>query len=458
MAKVVKFGGSSLANGEQYEKVVNIVLADPDRRFVVVSAPGKRFDIDTKVTDLLIQYAKSEPGSADFLAVQKELISRYQNIAEYFKISEKDFAKIANIISNLSSSFSGDIDYRLAYFKAHGEHLNAILMAMVLNQLGHKARFAGPAELGLLVEGHPDAASVLEESYTNLNKFDYSDDEIIVVPGFYGMTKNGQMATFARGGSDITGSIVARGLGIKLYENFTDVSAVYVANPHIIDEPVSIKQMTYREMRELSYSGFSVFNDEAIIPAIQGQVTINVKNTNRPEDPGTLIVPEKDFEAEYPITGVTNSDHFSALYLHRYLLNQEVGMTLKLLQIFYKYDISYEHMPSGIDDLTVIFDNRQLNEEMIERLCADIKDALNPDVMQWIDDYTIIMIVGEGMFKKPTIITDAIASLTNNGVPINMINQGASQISTMLGTKRAYGKKAVSLIYQHFFNQNKEEA
>lgn len=457
MTNVVKFGGSSLANGPQYEKVVRIILANPARRVVVVSAPGKRDEQDQKVTDLLINYESLSKVDQSIEKVQRDIISRYQEIAAYFNLSASDFEPIRQTIMNLPKNFSGDDTYCSAYFKAHGEKLNAQLMALVLQKLGHKARFVDPADLGLLVTGKPDSATVLDESYTNIEKFPFDADEILVIPGFYGMTKDRQIATFARGGSDITGSIVARGFGLQLYENFTDVSSVYAANPHIIDHPAAINQMTYREMRELSYAGFSVFNDEAIIPAIQGQVTINVKNTNRPDDPGTRIIPEQDFQPISPITGVTNSDHFSALYLHRYLLNQEVGLTLKLLQIFYKYNVSYEHMPSGIDDLTIIFDNRQLTEDKVQRLCQEINETLQPDTMQWIEDYTIIMIVGEGMFAKPTTVSEAISVLTENGIQVNMINQGASQISAMIGTKKADGKRAVATIYKHFFKENEND-
>lgn len=455
MTRVVKFGGSSLADGHHYEKVIQIILANPERRIIVVSAPGKRYQGDTKVTDLLIDYASRSPVDPRINDIQDELIQRYQDIAQYFHLSAEKFTPVREKILNLPRHRSPDADHRLAYFKAHGERLNALLMALILKEQGQAARFVEPAELGLVVRGRPNSATVLEESYAAMAAFAFSTDEILVIPGFYGVTKQGDIATFARGGSDITGSIVARGFGLQLYENFTDVSSIYVAHPNIIDHPVAIQEMTYREMRELSYAGFSVFNDEAIIPAIQGRVTINVKNTNRPRDPGTRILPEQNFQAAYPITGVTNSNHFSALYLHRYLLNQEVGLTLKLLQIFYKYDLSYEHMPSGIDDLTVIFDNRQLTEDQLQALCAEIKDSLQPDVIDLIEDYTIIMIVGEGMLTNPTTLAEAITALTQHGIPVNMINQGASQISAMLGTKESDGEEAVKYIYQHFFEEDK---
>ncbi|CAH1852107.1 aspartate kinase [Convivina praedatoris] len=455
MKKVVKFGGSSLADGRQYQKVVDIIKSDSQRKVVVVSAPGKRFDDDIKVTDLLIQYAQ-ESQQAGPQTAQTEIIARYQAISDYFQLDAATFVPILDTILALPDQKFIDSDYRLAYFKAHGEKLNAMLMAMVLQKLGLPARFIDPAQAGLIVSDDANSATVLPETYTNLAQLKYEEQDILVFPGFFGITKNEQIATFARGGSDITGSIVARGLGISLYENFTDVSSIYVANPKIIDKPAPIAEMTYREMRELSYAGFSVFNDEAIIPAIEGEVTINVKNTNDPQAPGTMIVPEDGFQPQYPITGVTSSNHFSALYLHRYLLNQEVGLTLKLLQIFYKYGISYEHMPSGIDDLTIIFDNRQFNQTTIQQLCQEVQDVLHPDTLKWIDDYSIIMVVGEGMLRQSKATSEAINVLAQKGIPVNMINQGASQISTMIGTSRADANQAVIDIYHHFFKNRKE--
>ncbi|WP_373695324.1 aspartate kinase [Nicoliella lavandulae] len=457
MTKIIKFGGSSLANGDQYQKVIDIINADPKRQVIVVSAPGKRFDGDIKVTDLLIQYANETVAGKDSSKTLATIIERYQQIADQFNVSADQFKQIADTLTNLPNQKYPNNEYLLAAFKAHGEKLNAELMAMVLNQLGVESRFVDPSEAGITVsDDDPNAATVLPETYENLGHFGYGKEKL-VFPGFFGITKEGNIATFARGGSDITGSIIARGLNIPLYENFTDVSAIYAANPKIIDHPIAIKKMTYREMRELSYAGFSVFNDEAIIPAIEGKVTINVRNTNDPDAPGTLIVPEGGFQAEHPITGVASSNHFAALYLHRYLLNKEVGFTLKLLQIFYKYGISYEHMPSGIDDLTIIFDKNQLNQDKIKAMCNDIHDILHPDKLQWIDDYAIIMVVGEGMVDQTNALSKSIDPLAADNIKVNMINQGASQISIMIGTRKSDANRAVVDIYNQFFNQQEGE-
>ncbi|GAY73513.1 aspartokinase [Lentilactobacillus kosonis] len=224
----------------------------------------------------------------------------------------------------------------------------------------------------------------------------------------------------------------------------------------MIDNPVPIGKMTFREMRELSYAGFSVFNDEAIIPAIQGRVPINVKNTNNPAADGTLIVPEDELEVKSPVTGITASNRFAALYLHRYLLNKEAGFTRKILNILYKYNVSYEHMPSGIDDLTIIFDNSQLDEQTIKQMCADIRDTVQPDAMEWIDDYAIIMVVGEGMRARIGTIDNIIKPLADNNIAVHMINQGASRISIMIGVREHDADAAIQEIYSNFFLTNSE--
>ncbi|PJE48834.1 aspartate kinase [Pediococcus damnosus] len=447
---VVKFGGSSLADGAHFQKVIDIIKADPKRQVIVVSAPGKRFSADIKVTDLLIKYAQAIIHHKDATPVIEKIANRYQTIGEFFELPARPIQKIITKLKSLPNEYYPSNEYLMAAFKAHGERLNAMLLTSVLNHLNVPARFVDPFEAGIIVTDDPSDATVRPETYENLAHLKFTDKKL-VFPGFFGFTPNGQIATFSRGGSDITGAIVARGLHADLYENFTDVNAIYAADPKIIAHPQAIKKMTYREMRELSYAGFSVFHDEAIIPAIEGQVPINVKNTNHPELPGTLIVPEENFHPQNTITGVASSERFAALYLHRYLLNKEVGFTLKLLQILYKYDVSYEHMPSGIDDLTIIFDKNQLDDQTIHEMCYDIRNTLHPDQLDWIDDYAIIMVVGEGMRSRIGTIENIIHPLAKNGIGVHMINQGASRISIMLGTKRADAHKAVKQIYQQFF-------
>ena len=262
--KVCKFGGSSLADGKSYEHAVDIIKSDPERRAIVTSAPGKRHDGDIKVTDLLIKYANAILSGEDGKAVVDEIFGRYQAIGAYFGIPEKDVEEIKNILLALPKKDYPSDDYLMAAFKAHGERLNARLMAIVLNHLGIKARFVDSKEAGVVVTGKPDNATVAAETYDNLVRLKYDDDERLIFPGFFGYTPAGNISTFARGGSDITGAILARGLHADVYENFTDVDAIFAANPSIIKDPAPIKTMTFREMRELSSAGFSVLQNEAL--------------------------------------------------------------------------------------------------------------------------------------------------------------------------------------------------
>ncbi|TLQ05735.1 aspartate kinase [Pediococcus stilesii] len=452
MVKVVKFGGSSLADATQYRKVLDILSQDQHRRVIVVSAPGKRFPSDTKVTDLLIKYENGDENEASL--ARQLIIERYQAIAEAFKVSDQRFEPIREYLSDLVNLYYVNRKARLAHFKAAGEHLNAILMAEVLQAQGMSARFVDPSELGITVHGDYNNAILDQNSYSKIQDVSanlLSDTDYIVVPGFYAYNDAGEVCTFSRGGSDITGAILARGFQAEMYENFTDVDSIYSANPHVVKHPHSIREMTYREMRELSYAGFSVFHDEAIIPAIEAQIPIVVKNTNHPALPGTLIEPEQNFRSDREITGVVSSNHFAALYLHKYLLNREVGFTLKLLQILYRYGISYEHMPSGIDDLTIIFDKNQVSNAILPNLLEDIHRELQTDQLEWIDDYAILMIVGEGMRDKVGIVDRIVDALARDQIGIQMINQGASRISTMLGVHQNQADQAVRQIYKEFF-------
>lgn len=450
--KVVKFGGSSLANGEQFQKVIDIVTAQPERQTIITSAPGKRFADDIKVTDLLITYAEKFLNYEDTTAIKETIYSRYQEIAKAFDLPEDQLEWLKKEIEQMQARTYPNADYLLAAFKAHGEYFNARLLTLILNHLGVKARFIDPRKVGLLVSSQPNDASVLPATYENLAELKYTDEKLIF-PGFFGVTKEGEIATFSRGGSDITGAIVARGLNADLYENFTDVDAIYAANPKLVSHPYAVTKMTYREMRELSYAGFSVFHDEAIVPAIEGKIKINVKNTNHPNRPGTMIIPYQEFTPITPITGISSAKHFSALYLHKFLLNKEAGFTLKILNILYKYGISYEHMPSGIDDLTIIFDNSQLTPEKKEAVARDIRASIQPDELRWIDDYALIMIVGEGMINRIGVMKEIIDAISDHSINIHMINQGSSEVSIMLGTKSKDADKAVKYIYNAFFNE-----
>lgn len=449
--KVVKFGGSSLADGKAFKQAISIITTDPERRVVVTSAPGKRFPDDVKVTDLLIQYAHCVINNQDYSEVLGQIIDRYQSIAAYFNLSSDKLAPLVKRLKDLPGFDYPNNSYLLAAFKAHGERSNAQLMTILLNHLGYEARFVTPEEAGIRVTGTPNNATVIPETYSLLDKFAAKESELLIFPGFYGITLAGHIATFSRGGSDITGAILARGLHADLYENFTDVDAIYSANPAVVKDPQPIAKMTYREMRELSYAGFSVFHDEALIPAIQGNVPINVKNTLHPEKPGTLIVPDKGFQPSDIVTGIVSGKHFAAIYLHKYLLNKQAGFTLRILQILAKHNIPYEHMPSGIDDITIILDRNLINDQLVDTICNEIQEEVNPDRLEWINNYAITMVVGEGMRNRTGVINDILQPLADNHIAVPIINQGASRIAIMIGTYNKDADNAVRAIYHRFF-------
>lgn len=455
--KVVKFGGSSLADGPHVERAIAIIKEDPKRRIIVVSAPGKRSADDVKVTDLLIAYATAVLHRDDYAAMREEIIHRYFEIAAYFDLPQKELQFIPQTITSLAETAFPNADYLMAAFKATGERLNAFLIAAILNHQGIPARFTDAKEAGIVVSDQhgPNNATVLPETYSHLARFRKSRRKVLVIPGFYGYTSNGEIATFSRGGSDITGAIVARGVAAECYENFTDVDAIYAANPAIVSHPRPIKEMTYREMRELAYAGFSVFHDEALIPAIAGKIPVIVKNTNAPQRPGTRIIPATNFKPQTTITGVACARNFSALYLHKYLLNKEVGVTLKILKILSAHGISYEHMPSGIDDLTIIMRADQLTPALRQQIALDIQAAVQPDHLEWIDDYAIIMVVGEGMHDRIGTTNGVTTALAQANVAIHMINQGASRISIMVGVRASDADRGTAAIYNYF---EKEDA
>ena len=449
--KVCKFGGSSLADGKNYANAVKIIASDPERRVVVTSAPGKRFDGDIKVTDLLIKYAKATLAGKDTSDLASDIFGRYQAIGHYFNVPDNKLAVIREIIFDLPQKDYANKNYLMAAFKAHGERLNARLMALVLNQTGVKARFVDANEAGIIVTGDPNNATVANETYSHLAGLQYAPDERLIFPGFFGFTPAGSIATFARGGSDITGAILARGLHADIYENFTDVDAIYAADPNLIDHPQAIKTMTFREMRELSSAGFSVLQNEALLPAIEGNVKINVKNTQHPELPGTMVVSENGFEPQQTVTGIAGGTNFAALYLHKYLQNKEIGSTLRILKILKKHGLRYEHMPSGIDDVTIIFDKRGITRSKIDAVCNDIQAQIQPDRLEWIDNYALIVVVGEGMAEKPGVSSAVMDELTKRDIYVPMINKGASKISLMVGINRNDFKEAMDAIYHRFF-------
>ncbi|MFC6253251.1 aspartate kinase [Secundilactobacillus hailunensis] len=447
--KVVKFGGSSLANSVQVSKVVKIIQADDQRRFVIVSAPGKRFKGDIKVTDLLIQYAKATMNNTPTETITGQIIARYEEIATAFKVPQTAFEKIKTTILSLPQQDYQDDGYLMAAFKAHGEKLNAMLFAEVLKTAGVNAKYLDPKDVGLKLTDSPNDAEIIPSSYEQINQ--WADSKLVrVIPGFFGYNDQGQICTFSRGGSDITGAIIARGVHAKRYENFTDVDAIYAADPHIIHHPIAIHNMTFREMRELSYAGFSVFHDEALIPAIQGNIQVVVKNTNHPSERGTSITSHKRVNPAYPVSGIASSPGFCGIYIRKYMLDKK-RFSQKILNLLAKYDLSYEHMPSGIDDLTVIMRQDQLTPELEDRLIRELVIALQPDEIHISHNYALLMVVGEGMADRTGIMSKATDALARQNVKLTMVNQGASEISMMFGIKQDEAQAAIKALYDTFF-------
>jgi aspartate kinase len=447
--KVVKFGGSSLASGEQLEKVFKIVLSDPARKIVVVSAPGKRYSDDIKVTDLLISLAQhhltGENADQLFMAV----LERYKGIAKELQLSNEIIEKIQIDLETLLNGDKSNPDRYIDAIKASGEDNNAKLIAAFFQHQGVDAQYVNPKEAGLFVSDEPGNAQVLPESYELLYKL-RERDGIVIFPGFFGYTKGGDVLTFSRSGSDITGSILANGIKADLYENFTDVDAVYSVNPNIVENPKEIRELTYREMRELSYAGFSVFHDEALIPAFRAGIPVNIKNTNNPTAPGTRVVNERE-NSNGPVIGIASDKGFCSIYISKYLMNREIGFGRKLLQILEDFGLSYEHIPSGIDDVTLILRQDQMDTATEKQILSRITIDLNVDEVRVEHNLSLIMIVGEGMRHNVGTTARAAKALADAGVNIEMINQGSSEVSMMFGIKEVDEKRAVQAIYNAFF-------
>ncbi|MBO8154841.1 MAG: aspartate kinase [Bacillaceae bacterium] len=446
--KVAKFGGSSVATADMLKKVSRIVLSDPDRKFVVVSAPGKRFDGDVKVTDMFIELGESFLNGQSVEPVLNRIIDRFHSIVHELGLPDGLLSEIKDSVWAILK----DDQYksnRLDALKAMGEDSLAKILSGYLQSLGHQAHYVNPKDAGIIVSNEPGSAQVLEESFERLYSL-RNRDGILVIPGFFGYTKEGNLMTFPRGGSDITGSIVAAGVRADLYENFTDVDSVYCVNPSIIKKPKEIKTLTYREMRELSYAGFSVFHDEALIPAFQAKIPVCIKNTNHPEKPGTMIVAERD-ATNGPVIGIASDTGFVSIYVSKYLMNRELGFGKNLLEILVDEHISFEHAPSGIDDMSVIIRENQLPEEKEERVIKRIKEELKVDTVSVERNLAMIMIVGEGMNSTIGVASRATEAFARANVNIEMINQGSSEVSMMFGVKSDKLEPAVKSLYELFF-------
>ncbi len=434
MKKVVKFGGSSLASAEQFEKVGNIIKADTARKFVVPSAPGKRYKEDTKVTDMLYAcYALAEEGK-DFKKQLAEIKKRYEEIItglkltlsldEEFKIIEKDFKAKAG--SNYAAS--------------RGEFLNGKIMAAYLGY-----NFVDPADYIFFTEdGEFDAEKTNDVLGDKLQKL-----ENAVVPGFYGSLPDGTVKTFSRGGSDITGSIVARAIHADIYENWTDVSGFLIADPRIIHNPQSIETITYKELRELSYMGASVLHEDAIFPVRKEGIPINIRNTNAPDDKGTWIVESTCQKSKYVITGIAGKKGFCSINIDKDMMNSEIGFGRKVLNVFEDNGISFEHVPSGIDTLTVFVHQDEFMDKE-QQVVSGIHRLAKPDTIDIEADLALIAVVGRGMKSTRGTAGRIFSALAHADINIKMIDQGSSELNIIIGVRNDDFEAAIKAIYDIF--------
>lgn len=448
--KVAKFGGSSVSNATQIKKVLDIVNSDSDRKIIIVSAPGKRHKDDVKTTDLLVRLYEKVMNNLNYQDKKKEIIQRYADILHELDMDDSLLKVIDDTLEEIISTLK---DKPLRLYDAIlscGENFNAQLIAAYNDSQGFKTTYLSPKDAGILVTDLPQQAQILEEAYEKISKLKDIEGKIII-PGFFGVSKNDYVVTFPRGGSDITGAIIARGIRVSLYENFTDVSGIYKANPNIINNPDLIEEITYREMRELSYAGFSVFHDEALQPLYKHRIPVVIKNTNRPQDKGTFIRHDRDVSDKNVIIGISCDKGFSVINIKKYLMNRQVGFTRKILEILEDYNISFDHMPSGIDSISIILRTHQLKGKEKDVLNA-IRKRCDVDELSIEHDLAILMIVGEGMNKAIGTANTITHALAESNINLKMINQGSSEISMMFGISIEDADKAVLSTYEYCYH------
>ncbi|MBR2036332.1 MAG: aspartate kinase [Lachnospiraceae bacterium] len=436
MKKVVKFGGSSLASAAQFKKVGDIIRADKQRAYVVPSAPGKRFSEDTKVTDMLYGcYALAEAGK-DFSKELEAIHDRYKEIISGLKLDLSMEAEFATIADNFKAKAGKD------YAASRGEYLNGIIMAAYLG-----FEFVDAAKVIRFTDnGEFDAETTHEIMSKYLSQFSKA-----VVPGFYGAYEDGRIKTFSRGGSDITGAIVAKAIRADVYENWTDVSGVLTADPRIVKNPAPISVITYKELRELAYMGASVLHEDAIFPVRQENIPINIKNTNAPDDAGTWIVGSTCQKSQYIITGIAGKKGFCAVNIEKDMMNSEIGFGRKVLQAFEDYGISFEHIPSGIDTMTVFVHQDEFIDKE-QSVVSAIHRLAKPDSIDIEADLALIAVVGRGMRAQKGTAATVFKALAAVDVNIKMIDQGSSEQNIIIGVANRDFETAIKAIYGAFVN------
>ena len=434
MVKVVKFGGSSLASAEQFKKVSSIIKADSSRRFVVPSAPGKRSADDTKVTDMLYECYTASSKGKDYKPILQKIKDRYNEIIDTLGLTislDKEF-------DTIEACFIGKAGRD--YAASRGEYLNGMVLA---NYLGFE--FIDAAEVIFFDDnGAFDADRTNEVLSERL-----ATAKNAVIPGFYGSMPNDTIKTFSRGGSDVTGSIVAKAVKADLYENWTDVSGFLVADPRIVKNPKVIETITYKELRELSYMGATVLHEDAIFPVRKEGIPINIKNTNAPDDKGTMIVESTSKKPGYTITGIAGKRGFTAVSIEKDMMNSELGFGRKILEVFEKNGISFEHMPSGIDTMSVMVQQSEF-EKKEQEVLAGIHRNTSPDSIDIESDIALIAVVGRGMKSTRGTVGRIFSALAHAHVNVKMIDQGSSELNIIIGVKDEDFEKAMVAIYDIF--------
>jgi len=433
--KVAKFGGSSLADAEQFKKVRSIVMMDEERRYIVPSAPGKRHSSDHKITDLLYLCQEHAQKGIPFGEIFELISTRYLDIVEGLGLSLDLVPILEDIREKILGGYSAD------YTASRGEYLNGLILA---EYLGYE--FIDPADIIFFTQsGTYDAQATLQAVSQVLSKV-----ERAVIPGFYGSRPDGGIQTFSRGGSDITGAIIAQGVKADLYENWTDVSGFMMADPRIVNNPKPIKEITYKELRELAYMGANVLHEEAVFPVRQAGIPINIKNTNDPEAPGTLIVPNGDqYHGTGMITGIAGKKGFTVISIEKAMMNSELGFGRKLLSIIETRGISFEHMPSGIDSISLVIADNQLDGKL-DGIIEDINQQLKPDSVEVTSNMALIATVGHGMARTPGISGRLFGALGKENINVRMIAQGSSEMNIIIGVENEDFERAIQTIYYAF--------
>lgn len=433
--KVAKFGGTSLADAEHFLKVRSIVLSDEERRYVVPSAPGKRAPNDRKITDLLYLCHAHVQHSVPFDEVFKIIEERYLDIAAGVGVTIDIRSELNRIRERITNGASAD------YAASRGEYLSGLILAELLG-----FDFVDPTEFIVFNDkGLFDPEATNEKAAKVLSRHTRA-----VIPGFYGARRDGSIKTFPRGGSDITGAIVARAVSASLYENWTDVSGFLMADPRIVENPRRIEILTYRELRELSYMGANVLHEESIFPVRIAGIPVNIRNTNAPWDKGTLIVKDSEpITQTGTITGIAGRKDFTVIAIEKALMNAELGFGRKLLSILESNGISFEHMPTGIDTISVVISDSQLNGKL-DRVIASIRNELSPDCIEVHPNMALIATVGRGMARTPGVAAKLFTALAEAGVNVRMIDQGSSEINIIVGVETDDFETAVRAIYKAF--------